>query len=277
MAKIANKEQLLQLSEFVKLCQTYPDILYTPELSFFRDYLMSLGATLPPMTEQPKPQKPETPTTNEASTSDPPPAEESEESGLELDLEGVIEGDIVVDQEMGDPEKEVNEEEIDQAGEKRGEAQAAFLEGDFAKAIQLYTEAIKLNPSVAVYFAKRASAFLKLQKPNACIKDCNRAIELNPDNAAAYKFRGRAHRLLGNWEEAVKDLATACKIDYDDEANEWLKEAQPNAKKVAEHRRNCERKREEKILHERQEEAKKRREQKAADLVKKCLFRQFLL
>ena len=34
-------------------------------------------------------------------------------------------------------------------------------------------------------------------------------------------------RLLGNWEEAAKDLATACKLDYDDDASTMLKEVQP--------------------------------------------------
>ncbi len=51
---------------------------------------------------------------------------------------------------------------------------------------------------------------------------------VNPDNAAAYKFRGRAHRLLGHWLEAVKDLRSACKIDFDEQADEWLKEVTPN-------------------------------------------------
>merc|ERR1719510_2890123 len=78
---------------------------------------------------------------------------------------------------------------------------------------------------------------MKLSKPNACITDCNRAIEINPDNAAAHKYRGRAHRLLGNFLEAAKDLRLACKIDFDDQADEWLREVTPNAKKIEEHER----------------------------------------
>jgi len=69
---------------------------------------------------------------------------------------------------------------------------------------------------------------LKLNKPNACIRDCSRALQINPDNAAAYKFRGRAHRLLGHWEEAAQDLRNACKIDFDEQADEWLREVTPN-------------------------------------------------
>lgn len=68
------------------------------------------------------------------------------------------------------------------------------------------------------------SAFIKLKKPNAAIKDCDAAIEVNPDSAQGYKWRGRAHQLLGHWDEASKDFQTACKLDYDDDVNAWLKE-----------------------------------------------------
>jgi len=34
--------------------------------------------------------------------------------------------------------------------------------------------------------------------------------------------------LLGNWAEAHLDFALSCKLDYDDQANEWLKEVEPN-------------------------------------------------
>lgn len=37
----------------------------------------------------------------------------------------------------------------------------------------------------------------------------------------------RSCRLLGHWEEAARDLAMACKLDYDDEASAMLKEVQP--------------------------------------------------
>lgn len=33
--------------------------------------------------------------------------------------------------------------------------------------------------------------------------------------------------LLGHWEEAAKDLQTACKLDYDEDANEMLKTIKP--------------------------------------------------
>ena len=78
--------------------------------------------------------------------------------------------------------------------EKKSAAMMALGEQHYEKAVEHFTEAIKMNPQSAIMFAKRASCYIQLQKPNACIRDCNRAIELNPDSAAAHKFRGRAHR-----------------------------------------------------------------------------------
>jgi suppressor of tumorigenicity protein 13 len=88
----------------------------------------------------------------------------------------------------------------------------------------------------------------------------NRALELNCDSAAAYKFRGRANRLLGNFEEAASDLRNACKLDFDEESDEWLKEVTPNAKKIAQHKVKQERKKAEKELRERQDRVRKAQE-----------------
>merc|ERR1719226_62594 len=185
---------------------------------------------------------------------EPEPEPESEESDVELDMEGVIEPDNDPPQEMGDASKtELSEAESDAFETKRSEAMSALGEGEWQKAVDLFTEAIKLNPTSAAMFAKRGNCFIKMKRPNACIRDCTRAIELNPDNAAAYKFRGRANRLLGKFVEAAKDLRTACKIDFDDTADEWLKEVTPNAKKIEEHERRKERKRAERELREKKE------------------------
>lgn len=129
---------------------------------------------------------------------------------------------------MGDYELQPTEEQAEQSHEKRSQAVSSFVEKDYDKAIQLYTDAINLNPQNSLLYAKRGQIYLLLKKPNACIRDCNRAMELNPDSAAAHKFRGRAQQLLGKFEEAANDLRKACKFDYDEQADEWLKEVTPN-------------------------------------------------
>ncbi|EEC12407.1 heat shock protein 70 (HSP70)-interacting protein, putative [Ixodes scapularis] len=199
------KEQLLQLQAFVELCRHKPEVLHKQELAFFKNYLERWGASW----------------------------SNRMVSRKELDNTGVIEPDNEPPFENGDASIEVTDEMLEESSEKRSQAMELQNEGKLEESIKLWTEAILKNPSGAVLFAKRANVLLKLEKPNAAIRDhgledANRALELNPDQPLAYKIRGRANRLLGNWEEAAKDLAMACKLDYTDEANEWLKEVMPN-------------------------------------------------
>ncbi len=37
-------------------------------------------------------------------------------------------------------------------------------------------------------------------------------------------------RLLGHFLESAQDLRVACKIDFDEQADEWLKEVTPNVR-----------------------------------------------
>lgn len=259
--------KVAELKGFVQLCESNPGILHLPEMGFFRTWLLDMGATIPPPPKTGDSCQggcPCGPPPTAASPPEPEPAvpSESEESEIEIDKEGVIEPDADEPQEMGEVQ-EVTEEMMDQANEKKMEAINALGEGDLQKALDLFTEAIKLNPCLAILYAKRASVYIQMQKPNAAIRDCDRAISINPDSAQPYKWRGKAHRLLGHWEEAARDLATACKLDYDEDASAMLKEVQPKANKIMEHRRKYERKREEKEIKEKQERIKKAREEHA--------------
>ncbi|XP_056309429.1 hsc70-interacting protein [Danio aesculapii] len=259
--------KVTELKAFVQLCNENPSVLHLPEMSFFKTWLLGMGANIP------------SPTMNDSSSCkgscpcdggakkaapkpEPAPPSESEESEIEIDNEGVIEPDTDDPQEMGDFENlEVTEEMMDQANEKKIEAIDALGDGDLQKALDLFTEAIKLNPKLAILYAKRASVYVKMQKPNAAIRDCDRAISINPDSAQPYKWRGKAHKLLGHWEDSARDLAMACKLDYDEEASAMLKEVQPKANKIIDHRRKYERKREEREIRARQERVKKAREE----------------
>lgn len=179
-------------------------------------------------------------------------------------MDTIIEPDTDPSQEMGDDSKEATEEEMDQSNDLRSKAAKAFGDGEFEDAINFYTEAILLYPHALLY-AKRGQAFIKLNKPNAAIRDCDRALQLNPDNASGYKFRGRAYRMLGDWEAAAKDLRQACKLDYDEQIDEWLKEVTPNAKKIEQHKLKQERKKA-----ERDEKARRERIRRAQEANKRA-------
>uniref|UniRef100_A0A8C3SHD0 Hsc70-interacting protein n=1 Tax=Chelydra serpentina TaxID=8475 RepID=A0A8C3SHD0_CHESE len=136
---------------------------------------------------------------------------EEPESELEIDNEGVIEPDEDEPQEMGDENLKVTDEMMKQAIEKKRQAFDAVGKGELQRAVDLFTDAIKLNPRLTILYANRASVYVQLQKPNAAIRDCDRAININPDSAQPYKWRGKALRLLGYWQEAAEDLSLTWK------------------------------------------------------------------
>lgn len=282
-----NPAELQKLKVFINLCQMTPQLLNLPQLDFLKTFIETLGGNVP--AGQPDfgglggddagkaKQNPGSNTSSSTASADAKPDSKDEtkpdvvdsdpESDLELDNEGCVEPDNEPDQPMGDVSKEPTEEEFDQANDCRSQAASAYSERKYDEAVSMFTDAINLNPKSALYYAKRGQAYLKLQKPNACIRDCNRALEINPDSATAYKFRGRANRLLGRWEEAAKDLRQACKLDFDEEADEWLKEVTPNAKKIEQHKQKQERRKQEREFRDRQERVRKAQEanRKAAE------------
>ncbi|XP_060011862.1 hsc70-interacting protein-like [Lagenorhynchus albirostris] len=240
------------------MCKQDPSVLHTEEMRFLSGWrawgvkyhllLIKLNWKKIPRKKKDSKKAEENIKTDEPS---------SEESDLEIDNEGVTEPDTDAPQEMGDESVEITEEMMDQANDKKVAATDALNDGDLQKSTDLFTDAIKLNPRLAILYGKRASVFIKLQKPNAAIRDCDRAIEVNPDSAQPHKWRGEAHRLLGHWEEAAHDLALAYKTDYDEDASAMLKEVQPRAQKIAEHRGKYEQKREEREIKERTERVRK--------------------
>ena len=83
--------QLAELKAFVTFLEGNPAMIHQPMLSFFKDYLVGLGANLPPAPKEeqeapakkpPEPKAPEEPQDEEVQS--------EPESEVDLDMEGVI-------------------------------------------------------------------------------------------------------------------------------------------------------------------------------------------
>ena len=110
------------------------------------------------------------------------------------------------------------------------------LRGDFDIAVDDFTDAIKLNPNLAVAYVQRGKALIarRLPKQNRysldgeftfawvfntldtggddderAIADFSKALELNPNLAVAWNYRGRIHRERGDTEKAMADFNQA--------------------------------------------------------------------
>ncbi|KAM1050554.1 hypothetical protein ACFX13_033016 [Malus domestica] len=249
-----DEAKLKQLKHFVEQCKSDPSVLADPSLSFFRDYLESLGATLPASAQKQGDSKSKGYVVEESDDdmADTEAAqvhvEEEEDEIIESDVE--LEGDTVEPddeppQKMGDASVEVTDENRDAAQAAKSKAMEAISEGNLEEAVEHLTEAILLNPTSAIMYGTRASVYIKMKKPSAAIRDASAALEINPDSAKGYKSRGIARAMLGHWEEAAKDLHLASKLDYDEEIGAVLKKVEPNVHRIEEHRRKYDRLRKE--------------------------------
>ncbi|XP_024019873.1 outer envelope protein 64, mitochondrial [Morus notabilis] len=90
---------------------------------------------------------------------------------------------------------------------------AAFKGKQWNKAVNYYTEAIKLNGVNATYYSNRAAAFLELGCFQQAEEDCSKALELDQKNVKAYLRRGTARESLIRYKEAIQDFKHALVLE----------------------------------------------------------------
>lgn len=86
----------------------------------------------------------------------------------------------------------------------------------YDKAIELYTNAIKLNPNIAVYYGNRSFAYLKTECFGYALVDASKAIKLDKNYVKGYYRRAAAYMSLGKFKLALKDYKTVTRARPND-------------------------------------------------------------
>jgi uncharacterized caspase-like protein len=92
---------------------------------------------------------------------------------------------------------------------------------DFDRAIADYNEAIRLDPNLAIAFNNRGIAYKEKKDFDRAIADHNEAIRLNPNLASAFNNRGIAHKEKKDFDRAIADYNEAIRLKPDN-ANAFL-------------------------------------------------------
>ncbi|XP_068729564.1 stress-induced-phosphoprotein 1-like [Montipora capricornis] len=116
------------------------------------------------------------------------------------------------------------------AAELKNKGNTFLQAGDFAKAIECYTEAISLNPSEHVFYSNRSAAYAKDKKYEQALADAKKCVELKPDWGKGYSRLGAALSFLGRYAEAEKAYSRGLQLDP---TNEQLKSGLEEAKAQA--------------------------------------------
>ncbi len=85
--------------------------------------------------------------------------------------------------------------------------------GNFDKAIEEYTEAIRLHPKFAQAYCNRGAAYADKGNIDKAIEDFTEFIRLDPKFAPAYCNRGMAYAKKGNFDKAIEDSTEAIRLD----------------------------------------------------------------
>ena len=89
----------------------------------------------------------------------------------------------------------------------------AHQQGDYDKAIEHYTEAIKLNPNYARAHNNRGVAYYNTKDFKYAMVDYTEAIRLNPNFFQAYNNRGSVYYAKKQYDKAIKEYDEAIKLN----------------------------------------------------------------
>ncbi|XP_057849890.1 outer envelope protein 64, chloroplastic isoform X1 [Cryptomeria japonica] len=103
--------------------------------------------------------------------------------------------------------------QIDAAENYKEKGNAAYKGKQFHKAVNFYSEAIKLNDTNATYYSNRAAACLELGRFQQAEEDCSKAIEIDRKNVKAYLRRGTAREMLSYIKDAIEDFKFALVLE----------------------------------------------------------------
>ena len=118
-----------------------------------------------------------------------------------------------------DEDSESSEQWREQAEHAKREGNALFKAGDVAGAIQLYTQAISLDPENHIYYSNRSGAYLRLgTERSRALHDAMKCVELRKDWPKGYQRLGAAELALGRHEAAQGTFKKGLRLDPDNEA-----------------------------------------------------------
>jgi tetratricopeptide (TPR) repeat protein len=93
------------------------------------------------------------------------------------------------------------------------QADAEQKKGNYEKAKEYCTEAIKLDSNDMLAFETRAIQEMVLLDNQSALKDLDRVVKLRPKHAVAYYYRGDVRRLLKDTLGAIEDYKKAMEMD----------------------------------------------------------------
>lgn len=93
------------------------------------------------------------------------------------------------------------------------EGNALVKKGEHKRAIEKYSQSIKLNPNEITTYTNRALCYLSVKQYRDAIRDCDEALMIDSSNIKALYRRAQAHKELKDIKTCVDDLNNLLKVE----------------------------------------------------------------
>jgi len=104
-------------------------------------------------------------------------------------------------------------ETMEKAEALKEQGNEALRSADYTAAVKLYTEAIAVCSTNAIYYVNRAAAFTKLEQFDKAIADCRQGLTIDPAYSKAYSRLGTCYFTQGDYEQAKAAYAQALELE----------------------------------------------------------------
>jgi len=91
-----------------------------------------------------------------------------------------------------------------------------YKRGEYSAAVDMYSKAVRLQPSNATFRINRAAAALMLERAQDALEDCQAALAVEPTLIKAHVRGSKAHVMLGNLSDARRQLELATTLPTSD-------------------------------------------------------------
>ncbi|KAL7985529.1 mitochondrial import receptor subunit TOM34 [Crotalus tigris] len=95
---------------------------------------------------------------------------------------------------------------------------------NYKKAIEKYTESIKLYKMECTTYTNRALCYLNLKQYKEAIVDCSEALKIDPKSVKAFYRRAQAYKELKDYKSSKADINSLLKIEPENSAAKKLQQ-----------------------------------------------------
>ena len=107
---------------------------------------------------------------------------------------------------------------VETAESYKSQGNLKFVNGDYRKAVELYTKGIELEGENHILYGNRAASYLKLEMHADALRDAQMSVQLEPNWVKGYHRAATAYIALGRLNDAVEQYEKALQMKPDDKS-----------------------------------------------------------